>query len=641
VWCKYALPSEEHRRLARALFLRLINPGVSEQDTRRRRAVLTELVLTDTRQTTMLREVTDAFVSARLLTTNETAGVTTVEVSHEALIREWARLSEWLREAREHIHLQQAVSKDAAEWERRGKPKDRLYRGSQLKEAQLWAQQNIPNSQEEHFLQASAAHRLRVVLSLTAIVLLLVSSMGLALRLFLLIPPNPTQVTTLNSSGPGSLRQAIAYARPGDTITFAAGVRGTLLLTSDGLGISKNLTIRGPGADRFSISGGNSNHIVHVLAGASVHMSGVTFRDSQTRDKSILINDGTLVLEDSRISGNSTEALSGSAEEGSFAGGITNRGTLTLLRCSVVNNVSTGPLGQGGGITNSGTLTLISSTVTGNRASGGLFNGVGAKATLRKSSITGNTVSSTVLNHATATGGGITNLGSLIVTESTIASNVVSSIGVADSSSPPAMLRGAGGGIYSGGSLTLTNSTISDNTVKVEDQQQDVAFGGGIYIVHRASSGPTMSSITFSTIFGNTARDSGGGIYIDSSIRRVSVEMRNSLVAANHAATDADIAGVLTSDGYNLIQDVTGITFTPNQQHLTDVSVGHSTDIKIDPHLSGEAPQTHALLTGSPAIDRIPLNACHINGITTDQRSTKRPQGPACDIGAYEYIPSS
>ncbi|HZU03563.1 MAG TPA: choice-of-anchor Q domain-containing protein, partial [Ktedonobacteraceae bacterium] len=348
--------------------------------------------------------------------------------------------------------------------------------------------------------------------------------------------------------------------------------------------------------------------------------------------------------EDSRISGNSTEATSGSAEEGSFAGGITNRGTLTLLRCSVVNNVSTGPLGQGGGITNSGTLTLISSTVTGNRAAGaagGLFNGVGAKATLLKSTITGNTVSSTVLNHAAVTGGGITNLGSLIVTESTIASNVVSSTGMADSSSPSAMLRGAGGGIYSGGSLTLTNSTISGNTVKVEDQQQDVALGGGIYIVHRASTGPTMSSITFSTIFGNTARDSGGGIYIDSSIRRVSAEMRNSLVAGNHAATDADIAGVLTSDGYNLIQDQTGITFTPNQQHLTDVSVARSTDMKIDPHLSGEVPQIHALLTGSPAIDRIPLNACHINDITTDQRGTKRPQGPACDIGAYEYVPSS
>src|SRR5207237_5673062 len=59
-----ALSSEEHRKLARALFLRLINPGVSEQDTRRRRVAFAELVLPDPRQTTILREVADAFVAA-------------------------------------------------------------------------------------------------------------------------------------------------------------------------------------------------------------------------------------------------------------------------------------------------------------------------------------------------------------------------------------------------------------------------------------------------------------------------------------------------------------------------------------------------------------------------------------------------
>src|SRR5207248_2032541 len=113
---------------------------------------------------------------------------------------------------------------------------------------------------------------------------------------------------------------------------------------------------------------------------------------------------------------------------------------------------------------------------------------------------------------------------------------------------------------------------------KIEDQQQGMTYGGGIYIIHRASTGPTMSSITFSTISGNTAHDSGGGMYLDSSSRPVAVKMRNSLVAENHAATAADIAGVLTSDGYNLIGDVTGIIFTPNQQHLTDVSVARSAD---------------------------------------------------------------
>ena len=43
------LPADEHRRLARALFLRLIDPGTTEQDTARRRAALTELARKSTK----------------------------------------------------------------------------------------------------------------------------------------------------------------------------------------------------------------------------------------------------------------------------------------------------------------------------------------------------------------------------------------------------------------------------------------------------------------------------------------------------------------------------------------------------------------------------------------------------------------
>ncbi len=151
-----SLPSDQHRRLARALFLRLIDPGVTEQDTTRRRAALSELSLPDPKQTAIMREVADTFVTARLLMTNEVAGTTTIEVSHEALIREWARLAEWLREAREDITLQQAISGDAAEWVRRGRPVDRLYRGAQLTEAQVWAERNVPNADEVDFLHGGA-----------------------------------------------------------------------------------------------------------------------------------------------------------------------------------------------------------------------------------------------------------------------------------------------------------------------------------------------------------------------------------------------------------------------------------------------------------------------------------------------------
>jgi len=173
-----ALPSEEHRKLARALFLRLIDPGVTEQETTRRRATLPEFSLTSATQTHLLRETTDAFIAARLLTTNETAGTITIEVSHEALIREWTRLSDWLREAREDIRLQQTISEDVAEWERRGKPKDRLYHGSQLKEARTWARRNIPNKDEVEFIRASVLRQMQFVVSIIVIFLLLASTAG-------------------------------------------------------------------------------------------------------------------------------------------------------------------------------------------------------------------------------------------------------------------------------------------------------------------------------------------------------------------------------------------------------------------------------------------------------------------------------
>src|SRR5262249_59757377 len=94
-----ALPSEDHRILARALFARLIDPGASEQDTTRRRAALSELVLADVTRTRLLRETADAFIAARLLTTNEVGGTTTLEVSHEAVIREGRRPAEGSRAA--------------------------------------------------------------------------------------------------------------------------------------------------------------------------------------------------------------------------------------------------------------------------------------------------------------------------------------------------------------------------------------------------------------------------------------------------------------------------------------------------------------------------------------------------------------
>jgi len=355
-----SLPSEEHRRLARALFLRLIDPGVTEQDTTRRRASLTELSLPDSEQTKIMREVADIFVAARLLMTNEIAGTTTIEVSHEALIREWTRLAEWLREAREDIHLQQTLSEDVAEWEQRGKPKDRLYRGSPLKEARTWAKRSVPSQQEVAFLQASTANRKRsrvVVTAIVLLVLLLSIPAGVLVRSFILA----NVVTTPNDDGQGSLRQVIADANPGSTITFAASVRGTIMLTSGDLSFTRSLTLSGPGAQSLAISGGKSGHIVRVLSNINVAISDLSFINSNTGQTGygFLENEGTLTLTNSIVSGNTSSGL---------GGGITNQGKLTLINSTVSRNSAQ----HGGGISNytSRELTLINSTISENVASG-------------------------------------------------------------------------------------------------------------------------------------------------------------------------------------------------------------------------------------------------------------------------------
>lgn len=152
-----ALPSEEHRHLARGLFLRLIAPGEAEQDTTRRRVSEAELELPTAERTAQLRAVIQRFVSARLLTTTQSGGLTVLEVSHEALIREWGRLADWLHEAREDVRVQGRISTDATAWERRGRPLDSLYRGTVLAEAIGWAERNTPSALEAAFLAAAQA----------------------------------------------------------------------------------------------------------------------------------------------------------------------------------------------------------------------------------------------------------------------------------------------------------------------------------------------------------------------------------------------------------------------------------------------------------------------------------------------------
>ncbi len=154
-----SLPSDEHRRLTRALFLRLVEPRGPDQDPTRRRAALSELVLADPKKTAILEQVAARFTDARLLTTTTQDSIPMVEVSHEAVIPAWTRLAGWIREAHEDLYLQRRIREDAAAWISRERPTTRLYRDDQLAEALTWKERSLLSRDEEAFLQASAAEQ--------------------------------------------------------------------------------------------------------------------------------------------------------------------------------------------------------------------------------------------------------------------------------------------------------------------------------------------------------------------------------------------------------------------------------------------------------------------------------------------------
>src|SRR6266540_7163753 len=86
-------------------------------------------------------------------------------------------------------------------------------------------------------------------------------------------------VTNTNDSGAGSLRQALAVAHNGDRINFA--VTGTITLTSGGLGVTKNVTISGPGANQLSINGNQATLVFGVAPQRTVSISGLSIRNAR------------------------------------------------------------------------------------------------------------------------------------------------------------------------------------------------------------------------------------------------------------------------------------------------------------------------------------------------------------------------
>src|SRR6267142_4865276 len=111
-------------------------------------------------------------------------------------------------------------------------------------------------------------------------------------------------VTNTNDSGLGSLRQALVVAHDGDRITFT--VNGVITLTSGGLGITKNVTISGPGANQLAVDGNQALFVFGVFPQRTVSISGLSIRNAQV---GVYNNQGTVSVSTCVLSGNSGAGL--------------------------------------------------------------------------------------------------------------------------------------------------------------------------------------------------------------------------------------------------------------------------------------------------------------------------------------------
>ncbi|MGH8771011.1 MAG: TIR domain-containing protein, partial [Burkholderiales bacterium] len=148
------LKSVDQRLLALRLVTRLVRvaEGSEEGSDSRQRLALSSL-------NEAQREVLMPFINARLLFTdrNPATGHETVEVAHEALIRNWARLTDELNKNREFFLWRQRLGFKIGEWERRDRDHDELLRGEALSEAlaTLQLRRDDLDAKEIEFIQES------------------------------------------------------------------------------------------------------------------------------------------------------------------------------------------------------------------------------------------------------------------------------------------------------------------------------------------------------------------------------------------------------------------------------------------------------------------------------------------------------
>jgi len=409
-------------------------------------------------------------------------------------------------------------------------------------------------------------------------------------------------VTNCNSSGPGSLPQAVLDAGSGDTVAFAPSPPCSFVTLTTTIDVAHNVTISGPGASNFTVSESVRKTAFVVEPGVTATISGLTIENGAVG----IENSGTLTVSDSTLSGNGSPA----------GGGIVNTGIVDVTGSTLSKNGADAPDEGGGAIDNQGgTVTVSGSTLTGNTASngangGGIYNHAGSLA-VTGSTLTGN-------NTGSGSGGGVYNEGgTTTITTTTVAANSAvdgtgggvdndsGTVTIADStlSRNSADYSDGGGGMANKGTATISDSTLFENSALLGGEGGAVLDTGTL-------------SLTSDTLSHNGAADSGGGVYGPATVTGTILAM----------STGGDCAAGVVDAGWNLTDD-TSCGFTAGTD-VSDVSALLAPGRLAD---NGGPTKTIALEALSPAVGAIKGGLlCS----TPDQRGAARPT--PCDMGAVQ-----
>jgi CSLREA domain-containing protein len=408
----------------------------------------------------------------------------------------------------------------------------------------------------------------------------------------------------------------------GDTIVFKLSLPATITLTDAALDIEGAVRINGPTTGTLAVDGNGQAGVLSIVGDTPVTVADLTIQHGVGSLGGGVYNEGTLTLTRCTLSGNAADEAGGAVYNlgsvtlsnctlngnSSFDGGAVYNdaeATATLSDCTLSDNSATNDAGGGGGgaVYNDGTLTLANCTLNDNSApnsdGGGLYSD--GDATLTNCTVRDNFAAND------AGGGGIYNEGGLTLANCTLSGN--------------SAYTGDGGGLYnqSSGEATLTNCTVSGDA-SVSGQ----AGGGGVY-------NDGMLTLTNCTLSGNSATDGdGGGLYNDTN---GTATLTNTIVA-NNTPSGHNCAGTEVEGDHNLSSDATcfaGANLLNTAPRLAPLGNYGGPTLTL---ALCTAPGTPALSCSgaSPAIDAGDNAHCP----ATDQRGVPRPQGAACDIGAYE-----